>query len=63
LYHVGKIRRLLLTEVGAFLADPTLNRILTSAQSDIRIRSILDEGKLLLVNLAKARLASHVQLA
>src|SRR6266851_7306121 len=43
-------------KVGAFLADPLLNRILTSSESDIRIRSVMDEGKVLLVNLAKGRL-------
>lgn len=43
-------------KVGAFLADPILNRILTSSKSDIHIRAIMDEGKVLLVNLAKGRL-------
>jgi type IV secretory pathway TraG/TraD family ATPase VirD4 len=43
-------------KVGAFLADPVLNRILTAAESDIRVRGIMDEGKVLLVNLAKGRL-------
>src|SRR6266851_3560695 len=43
-------------KVGAFLADPLLNRILTSPASDIRIRGVMDEGKVLLVNLAKGRL-------
>src|ERR1700693_110255 len=43
-------------KVGAFLADPLLNRILTSSKSEIRVRGIMDEGKVLLVNLAKGRL-------
>lgn len=43
-------------KVGAFLADPLLNRILTSPEQDLHIRSIMDEGKVLLVNLAKGRL-------
>ncbi len=43
-------------KVGAFLADPLLHRILTSSKSEIRIRSVMDEGKVLLVNLAKGRL-------
>lgn len=42
-------------KVGAFLADPQLNRILTSPEQDLHIRSIMDEGKVLLVNLAKGR--------
>jgi type IV secretory pathway TraG/TraD family ATPase VirD4 len=43
-------------KVGAFLADPLLNRILTSSDSEIRVRSIMDEGRILLVNLAKGSL-------
>jgi type IV secretory pathway TraG/TraD family ATPase VirD4 len=43
-------------KVGAFLSDPLLNRILTTSKSDIHIRKIMDDGKVLLVNLAKGRL-------
>jgi type IV secretory pathway TraG/TraD family ATPase VirD4 len=43
-------------KVGAFLADPILNRILTTSKYDIHVRKIMDEGKVLLVNLAKGRL-------
>ena len=43
-------------KVGAFLADPLLNRILTAPDKDLHIRRIMDEGKVLLVNLAKGRL-------
>jgi type IV secretory pathway TraG/TraD family ATPase VirD4 len=43
-------------KVGAFLADPLLNRILTAPQKDLHIRRIMDEGKVLLVNLAKGRI-------
>src|ERR1700722_17445741 len=43
-------------KVGAFLADPVLDRILTSSESDISIRAAMDEGRVLLVNLAKGRL-------
>ncbi len=43
-------------KVGAFLSDPMLNRILTAPQKDLHIRQIMDEGKVLLVNLAKGRI-------
>jgi type IV secretory pathway TraG/TraD family ATPase VirD4 len=43
-------------KVGAFLADPLLRRILTTTPIDLRFRSIMDEGKILVVNLAKGRL-------
>jgi type IV secretory pathway TraG/TraD family ATPase VirD4 len=43
-------------KVGAFLADPLLNRILTAPDQDLHIRRIMDEGQVLLVNLAKGRI-------
>ena len=43
-------------KVGAFLADPLLNRILTAPEKDLRIRHIMDKGQVLLVNLAKGRI-------
>lgn len=43
-------------KVGAFLADPLLDRILTAPAEDLHIRQIMDEGKVLLVNLAKGRM-------
>lgn len=43
-------------KIGAFLADPTLNRILTSPKTDLHLRRIMDRGEVLLVNLAKCRL-------
>jgi type IV secretory pathway TraG/TraD family ATPase VirD4 len=43
-------------KVGAFLADPLLNRILTSPENDLHIRQVMDDGKVLLVNLAKGRI-------
>jgi hypothetical protein len=42
-------------KVGAFLADPTLRRILTSPGSPIHFRRIMDEGKILIVNLARGQ--------
>ena len=43
-------------KVGAFLADPMLNRIMTSSKQELRIRQIMDEGKVLIANLAKGRI-------
>lgn len=43
-------------KVGAFLADPLLNRILTAPQQDLHIRRIMDDGQVLLVNLARGRI-------
>src|SRR5713101_3455137 len=38
-------------KIGAFLADPIMRRILTSPKEPISLRRIMDEGKVLLVNL------------
>jgi type IV secretory pathway TraG/TraD family ATPase VirD4 len=43
-------------KVGAFLADPLLNRMLTAPKQDIHVRRLMDEGRVLLVNLAKGRI-------
>ncbi len=43
-------------KVGAFLANPTLHAILTQPKSSFDLRRLMDEGKILLVNLAKGRI-------
>ena len=43
-------------KLGALLADPTLYRILVNPERDIRVRSLMDEGRVLLVNLSKGQL-------
>jgi len=44
------------SKVSAFLSDPTLCRVLTTPRQPIHIRKLMDEGKILLVNLAKGKL-------
>jgi len=43
-------------KVGAFLADPILSRVLTQRRSTFSWRQVIDEGKVLLVNLAKGKI-------
>lgn len=43
-------------KVGAFLANPVLNKILTQTKSAFYLRRVMDEGKILLVNLAKGKI-------
>ena len=43
-------------KVGAFLTNPLLNRILTQPKSAFDLRRVMDDGKLLLVNLAKGKI-------
>ncbi len=40
-------------KIGAFLADPRLLRILTRPDGQLRLRSLMDDSKILLVNLSK----------
>jgi hypothetical protein len=40
-------------KVGAFLTDPLLQKILTAPEKPLSLRKIMDEGKILIVNLAK----------
>lgn len=50
-------------KVGAFLADPTLRRILCTPEKPISVRRLMDTGGVLLVNLAKGRIgedAAHL---
>lgn len=43
-------------KIGAFLADPRLRSLFTAEKPDLQVRRLMDEGKILLVNLAKGRL-------
>ena len=46
------------SKVGALLADPRLYRFFTSRDNPLRLRKIMDEGKILVINLSKGRLGS-----
>ncbi len=46
----------ILNKVGAFLADPTVFKILTAPEEDLHFRQLMDEGGVLLVNLAKGQI-------
>src|SRR5438132_1029690 len=43
-------------KVGAFLANPLLQQILVHPRSAFDVRQVMDEGKVLLVNLAKGKI-------
>ena len=46
----------LLNKLGALLTDPTMKRILTGSVNTLDLRSLMDSGKALLVNLDKGRI-------
>lgn len=43
-------------KLGALLSDPTLYRMLVEPQIDLHFRSLMDDGKILLVNVSKGQL-------
>lgn len=43
-------------KVGALLADPTMRRLFTEPLQQLRFRQIMDEGGIILVNLARGRI-------
>ncbi len=46
------------SKIGAFLADPVLRRVLTKPDRPLHLRKIMDDGKILLINLSKGVLGS-----
>ena len=46
-------------KVGAFLADLLLHRILTQPRSAFDLRAVMDEGKILLINLAEGKIGEN----
>jgi hypothetical protein len=46
-------------KLGALLSDPTLFRILVEPAVDVRLRALMDEGRVLLVNVSKGRLGEE----
>lgn len=45
-------------KVGAFLANPIIHKIVAQEKSAFRLRQIMDEGKILLINLSKGKIGS-----
>lgn len=43
-------------KIGAFISDPVLHRLITAPPVDLRFRKIMDDGQMLVVNLAKGSL-------
>jgi type IV secretory pathway TraG/TraD family ATPase VirD4 len=46
-------------KVGAFLADPRMHAILTKPRSSFDMKEIMDEGKILLIDLAKGKIGEE----
>jgi hypothetical protein len=49
-------------KLGSFLADPRLYRILVEPEHDLRFRSLMDEGRILIVNLSKGQIGEDAAL-
>jgi type IV secretory pathway VirB4 component len=50
-------------KIGALLADPTLRRIFTGTENALDLRRVMDEGKILLVNLDKGKIGEGPAMA
>lgn len=46
----------ILNKIGAFLASPVARAVLGARESSLNLRTIMDEGKILIANLSKGRL-------
>ena len=51
-----------LNKVGAFLFDPALRQMLVAPKSSFNLREVMDEGKILLIKLAKGQFKSNADL-
>jgi hypothetical protein len=49
-------------KIGAFLSNPLLSRVLARQEQVLNLRAVIDEGKILLVNLAKGRIGEDTAL-
>ena len=45
-------------KIGAFMSDPVIHRVMTAKNNNLDIRKSMDEGKIILVNLAKGRIGT-----
>jgi Helicase HerA, central domain/TraM recognition site of TraD and TraG len=45
-------------KIGAFLAHPSVRKAVTSPERPLRFRSLMDEGRVLIVNLGKGRIGA-----
>ena len=47
-------------KLGAFLAHPVVRKAVCTPEKPLRFRQIMDDGKILIVNLAKEKLGADV---
>jgi hypothetical protein len=54
-YHKSEVLGWFVSKFGAFLSNEMMRNIIGQTKSSINLRSVMDEGKILLVNLSKGR--------
>jgi len=62
LKYIDEAKGPLLNKVGQFPASPHVRSIITQERPVLDIQRVMDEGRLLIVNLDKGRLGDHAQL-
>ncbi len=57
--YMGEAIAPIQNKVGQFIATPIIRNIISQAKSTIRMRDIMDNGKILIVNLSKGRIGEE----
>ncbi|MEA3273428.1 MAG: type IV secretion system DNA-binding domain-containing protein [Patescibacteria group bacterium] len=57
--YVGEAIAPIQNKVGQFVATPLIRNIISQAKSTLRMREIMDEGKILIVNLSKGKIGEE----
>jgi type IV secretory pathway VirB4 component len=60
--YIDEAKGPLLNKVGQFLASPQIRAIITQERPALDIKKVMDDGRILVVNLDKGHLGDHAQL-
>ncbi|HEX8597038.1 MAG TPA: DUF87 domain-containing protein [Chloroflexia bacterium] len=58
-FHKSEVLDWIVSKFGRFVTDPTIRRIIGQSRSGFSLRAAMDEGKIVLLNLAKGRVGSQ----
>ncbi len=58
-FHKSEVLDYIVSKFGRFVTDPLIRHIIGQSKSSLNFRQIMDEGKILLVNLSKGRIGEE----